>query len=115
MVNTETTPGAVAEIPPTLAGFALVVVENLRKYFNVTREQQVIKLCGETGEFAEAYARYAGMARRSGTLEDVAQELADVVITAYIAARVIGIDLDQAWHAKAQVVLSRGWRETDDD
>ncbi len=95
-----------------LAGFAAVVLGHLREHFTVTAERQVIMLCSEAGEAAGAYARFAGMSRRSGPLSDVAAELADVVITAYLTAEVLGIDLDAAWQAKAEVILARGWKET---
>jgi NTP pyrophosphatase (non-canonical NTP hydrolase) len=75
------------------------------------RYQQVLCLAEETGEFVGAYRRWAGLARRAGTWEDVTAELADVVISAYAAANVLGIDLDAAWRAKARVILTRGWRE----
>jgi NTP pyrophosphatase (non-canonical NTP hydrolase) len=73
--------------------------------------QQVLCLAEETGEFVGAYRRWAGLARRTGTWHDVQAELADVVIGAYTAARALGIDLDAAVHAKARVILTRGWRE----
>jgi NTP pyrophosphatase (non-canonical NTP hydrolase) len=70
----------------------------------------VLALAEEAGEFTAAYRRWAGMARRAGTWDDVLAELADVVITAHVTARVLGIDLDAVWRAKAAVVLARGWR-----
>jgi NTP pyrophosphatase (non-canonical NTP hydrolase) len=73
--------------------------------------QQVLCLAEEAGEFVGAYRRWAGMARRTGPWGDVKAELADVVITAYVAANVLGIDLDAAWREKAAVVMSRGWRD----
>jgi len=73
--------------------------------------QQVLCLAEETGEFVGAYRRWAGLARRTGTWGEVTAELADVVISAYAAANVLGIDLDAAWRAKARVILARGWRE----
>jgi NTP pyrophosphatase (non-canonical NTP hydrolase) len=73
--------------------------------------QQVLCLAEETGEFTGAYRRWAGLARRTGTWDDMTAELADVVIAAYTTARALGIDLDAAWHAKAAVILTRGWRQ----
>jgi NTP pyrophosphatase (non-canonical NTP hydrolase) len=98
---------------PTLAGFAAIVGEHLREHFDPAAlpVQQVLCLAEEAGEFTAAYRRWAGMARRPGTWDEVTSELADVVITAYVTARVLGIDLDAAWHAKAEVILSRGWRQ----
>ena len=99
--------------PPGLADFATIVVEHLREHFDPTglAVQEVLCLAEEAGEFTAAYRRWAGMARRRGTWDEVCAELADVVITAYVTARVLGIDLDAAWHAKADLILSRGWRQ----
>jgi NTP pyrophosphatase (non-canonical NTP hydrolase) len=75
--------------------------------------QQVLALAEETGEFTAAYRRWAGLARRSGTREEMCAELADVTITAYVTAAVLGIDLDAAITAKTAVIFARGWRDTD--
>lgn len=99
--------------PPALADFAAIVVEHLREHFDpaALAVQEVLCLAEEAGEFTGAYRRWAGMARRCGTWDEVCAELADLVISAYVTARVLGIDLDAAWHAKADVILSRGWRQ----
>jgi NTP pyrophosphatase (non-canonical NTP hydrolase) len=96
-----------------LAGLAAIVTGHLRDCFDPATlpVQQVLCLAEEAGEFTAAYRRWAGMARRTGAWGDVCDELADVVITAYVTASVLGIDLDDAWRAKAEVILSRGWRE----
>jgi NTP pyrophosphatase (non-canonical NTP hydrolase) len=96
----------------SLADFADTVTGHLRAHFDPATlpVQQVLALAEEAGEFTAAYRRWAGMARRPGGWDDVCAELADVVITAHVTARVLGIDLDAAWRAKAAVVLSRGWR-----
>ena len=73
--------------------------------------QQVLAVAGEAGEFTAACRRWAGLARRPGTWDNVTAELADVVITAYVTAAVPGIDLDAAWRAKTEAVFTRGWRE----
>jgi len=74
-------------------------------------DRQALALAEEVGEFAGAYRRAAGHARRTGDWSDVAAELADVLITAWVAAAVLGIDLDTAWRTKAAVILTRGWRD----
>jgi len=96
-------------LPQTAARLAA----RLREHFNpdMLPVQQVLALAEEAGEFTAAYRRWAGLARRSGTWHDVEAELADVVITAYVTAHVLGIDLDAAWRAKAEVVFTRGWRQ----
>jgi len=73
--------------------------------------RQVLALAEECGEFVGAYRRWSGQARRSGTAEEMRAELADVIITAFVAAEELGIDLDQAVTDKANIVLTRGWRE----
>jgi NTP pyrophosphatase (non-canonical NTP hydrolase) len=73
--------------------------------------QQVLCLAEEAGEFVGAFRRWAGLARRTGTWAEMAAELADVVISAYTAADVLGIDLGAAITAKADVIMSRGWRD----
>jgi NTP pyrophosphatase (non-canonical NTP hydrolase) len=105
--------GAVDGQPGTLTELAEIVAGHLREHFDpaTLAVQQVLCLAEESGEFTAAYRRHAGMARRRGTWDDVRAELADVVITAYVTARVLGIDLDAAWREKAEAVLARGWRE----
>jgi len=72
---------------------------------------QVLNVVGEAGEFAEAYRRYTGHARRNGSLSETGEELADVVISAYVAAERLGIGLD-AFIAEKQVkVMTRGFKE----
>ena len=73
--------------------------------------RQVLALAEEAGEFVGAYRRWAGMARRTGPWSDVTAELADVVITAYLTAHVLGIDLDTACQHKAHIVHTRGWKD----
>jgi NTP pyrophosphatase (non-canonical NTP hydrolase) len=76
------------------------------------RIRQTLALAEETGEFVQAARRYLGLARRTGGLEDVTAELADVVITAFVTARAFDIDLPAAINAKAAVIVTRGWRDT---
>lgn len=107
-------PAEEQEGPPLyLVGFAAAVAAHLRDHFaeGTLPLQQVLCLAEETGEFVAAYRRWAGLARRTGPWEQVAAELADVVITAYVTARVLGIDLDAAWREKAGFILARGWRD----
>jgi len=100
-------------VPPSLAALAEVIAANLRRHFPAATQQhqQVLGLAEETGEFVGAYRRWAGLARRPGTWDEVTGELADVVITAYVTACVLGIDLDAAWRTKAPIILARGWRQ----
>ena len=96
-----------------LAAVAARITARLREHFApaTLAVQQVLAVAEEAGEFTGAYRRWAGLARRPGTWDEMEAELADVVITAYITADVLGIDLDAAWRAKAHVVFTRGWRQ----
>jgi hypothetical protein len=58
--------------------------------------QQVICLVEEAGEFNGAFRRWKGLARRSGTFEDVQAEAADIVITAYVTGAVLGLTIPPA-------------------
>jgi NTP pyrophosphatase (non-canonical NTP hydrolase) len=102
-----------ADCDPGLAEFAAEATKHLAENFTDSddRNRQVLCLAEEVGEFVGAYRRFAGMARRTGPFEDVKAELADVVITAYVTAQVLGIDLDAAWREKAATIMSRGWRD----
>lgn len=79
--------------------------------FEPSVQRQVLGLAEEVGGFVGAYRRWSGQARRSGTKKDMHLELADVVITAYVAAVEMGFDLDAAINDKLAIVFSRGWRE----
>ncbi len=73
---------------------------------------QALCVAEEAGEVVGAYRRFAGKARRKGTLEDVRSEIADVLITVSIFARLLGIDIDSAVEDKLAVIYSRGWSES---
>jgi NTP pyrophosphatase (non-canonical NTP hydrolase) len=75
--------------------------------------RQALALAEEAGEFVGAVRRHYGLARRSGSFADIEAELADVVITAFVTAHTMGVDLEAAIRAKLDVVYSRGWREED--
>ena len=75
------------------------------------RAQQVIALAEEIGEFVGAARRFMGMARRTGTFEDMAAELADVVITAFVTAEVFEIVLPVEIEHKLDIIMNRGWKD----
>jgi NTP pyrophosphatase (non-canonical NTP hydrolase) len=106
-------PAAAPPAPGGLAQTGALLAGKLREHFDPATlpVQQVLALAEEAGEFTAAYRRWAGLARRTGPWHDVEAELADVVITAYVTAAVLGIDLDAAARAKTQIVFTRGWRE----
>jgi NTP pyrophosphatase (non-canonical NTP hydrolase) len=72
---------------------------------------QILNVVGEAGEFAEAYRRYTGHARRPGSIEEVSDELADVIISAYVAAERLGVNLDESIAKKQAVIFARGFRD----
>jgi NTP pyrophosphatase (non-canonical NTP hydrolase) len=76
-----------------------------------TEQAQIMALAEEAGEFVGAMRRWRGMARRSGTEEEAQAELADVVITAYGMANVMGWDLESLISNKVEKVMTRGWKE----
>jgi NTP pyrophosphatase (non-canonical NTP hydrolase) len=61
-------------------------------------QRQNVALLEEVGEFAGAYRRFAGWARRDGTFDDMVTELADVVITCYVTAAERNWDIDSPVH-----------------
>ncbi|MEV8512267.1 MazG nucleotide pyrophosphohydrolase domain-containing protein [Dactylosporangium sp. NPDC051484] len=95
-------PGVAADVAAKLTDAGFTEAPHLR---------QALALAEEAGEFVGAVRRHYGLARRSGSFEDVEAELADVVITAFVTAHTMGIDLERAVAAKLGVVYTRGWRE----
>ena len=75
------------------------------------RHAQVLCVAEEAGEFVGAYRRFMGMARRRGSHEEMSLELADVVISAFVAADICGIDLVDSIDFKLAKIFSRGWSE----
>ncbi len=70
-----------------------------------------IAMVEEAGEAAGAYRRWRGCARRKGTIEELEDEIADVLLTTCILALNLGIDIDQAVMNKVDKIYSRGWNE----
>ncbi|GAA1534892.1 hypothetical protein GCM10009678_16550 [Actinomadura kijaniata] len=100
-------------LPTEPSALGAVIAERLRAHFppDNERDRQVMALAEEVGEFVGAYRRWSGNARRTGSFDEVRDELADVVITAYVTAAVLDIDLDEAVGAKAAKIFTRGWRD----
>lgn len=73
--------------------------------------RQTVAIAEEAGEVAGAMRRYLGLARRNGSLEEVAEELSDLLITLYVAAYRLGIDLDMAAAQKVDIMFERGWKD----
>ncbi|MGH7743545.1 MAG: hypothetical protein ACREQ5_01810 [Candidatus Dormibacteria bacterium] len=81
-----------------LAGMAGIIADNIDDHFPAAEaaDRQVLCLAEEVGEFVGAFRRANGMARRSGTFGEMRAELADVVITTYVSAHVLGISLSDS-------------------
>lgn len=69
----------------------------------------VLNVVGEAGEFAEAYRRHCGIARRPGSIEEVSKELADVIISATCAAELLGLDAATIVENKWEEIFKRGF------
>jgi NTP pyrophosphatase (non-canonical NTP hydrolase) len=98
------------------------IAENLRDALEANRapnssaiakgdilDLQAICVAEEAGELLGAYRRWAGKARRKGTLDDVRQEIADLLICTSVFAVRLGIDIDAAIEGKLEIIYSRGW------
>ncbi len=94
------------------------VAENLEKHLEEAGflenpvASQALAIAEEAGELVGAIRRYAGMARRRGSIAEVEGELADVIITAFVTAQVLRIDVAKVLNAKLEIIYSRGWRES---
>lgn len=73
--------------------------------------RQALNVAGEAGEFVEAFRRWMGMARRNGTHAEMMDELADVVIAAFVMAHTVDGNLTDAVAHKLRIVTSRGYKE----
>lgn len=83
--------------PAMTMNIANEIAQHLRANGFTAREaaqRQVLCLAEEAGEFTGAYRRWAGLARRPGTTQDLHAELADVLITCYVMAAELGVTLD---------------------
>lgn len=97
-----------------LVGEAAVIANRLRENgFDPAQavNRQVLGLAEEVGEFVGAYRRWSGQARRAGTVEEVHTELADMIITAFVTAHELGVDIQAVIAAKLDTIHTRGWRE----
>jgi NTP pyrophosphatase (non-canonical NTP hydrolase) len=67
----------------------------------------VLKLAEEAGEVCRAWLAVDGRARVRGSREELGEELADVVITAWVVALLRGIDLAAAIGDKHAELMTR--------
>lgn len=62
----------------------------------------------ETGEAVKEIRRLLGFARTQGSRKRCAQELADVIISTYVTADMLGFDLDAEVAEKLEEIKERG-------
>jgi NTP pyrophosphatase (non-canonical NTP hydrolase) len=74
---------------------------------------QALCVAEEAGELVGAYRRWAGKARRTGTLADLEDEVADVLIVTAVFAERAGIDINDVITRKLTRIYRRGWRAGD--
>ena len=114
MGETSGTYGGVGSPPSMAARLAAVNVALIKgSYPDQPAWRFVTGVAEEAGEFVGAFNRFSGTSRRTGTKDEMAKELADVVLTAYMAADVLGIDLDAVVAEKAEIMRNRGWKTRD--
>lgn len=78
------------------AAFASQFLTALREAGKTQTElAQAMNVAGESGEAVEAIRRYIGFARRAGSLDEVAAELADVEIAANVFATLADVTICQ--------------------
>lgn len=70
---------------------------------------QAMNVAEEAGEFIGAYRRYRGGARRAADIEEVAFELADVVISSMIMFQRLGLDPEVVISHKLRKIVTRGY------
>jgi NTP pyrophosphatase (non-canonical NTP hydrolase) len=89
--------------------YSNIARELIRSYGSTTAMlNNGLVLAEEAGEAVQAMRRFMGYARTAGSLGAVAEELADVVITAYVTADLYAIDLADAVSAKLVMIEERG-------
>lgn len=109
MIVDNSRPFTLADLPEAAAGVAAKLTA--AGFTEVPHLRQALALAEEAGEFVGAVRRHYGLARRGGPFADVEAELADVVITAFVTAHTMGIDLERAVADKLGVLYTRGWRD----
>ncbi|HEV7454289.1 MAG TPA: MazG nucleotide pyrophosphohydrolase domain-containing protein [Candidatus Saccharimonadales bacterium] len=97
---------------PTLADFQKYVADMVRiRGFNDGVAQRFMMLLEESGEFAKAARKHAGMKFAADTHEtDLQDEAADVFIVFMVLCSELGIDLEQAFRAKEERNKQRTWK-----
>lgn len=84
--------------------------QHYTRYGDGNLANQIIKIQEELGEVAEAYVGYVGINPRKGIthdLQSIAEELADVIVTAALAIRYAGFGINQILEAQEKKTRER--------
>jgi len=95
---------------PTHANY---IVSKIDENFDTDNrvQRQVLCLAEETGEFVASYRRWSGNARRHGSMAEMENELADVLVVAFVLAEILNIDIERVLSHKLDVIYTRGWKD----
>lgn len=98
-----------AYVSPALAMAASAIAERLATAPSAhdLATVQILCVAEEAGEVVAAWRRILSHGRAPATLDDLAHELADVIIATHVAAQVIGIDLDTSIRHKLAIIAGR--------
>jgi NTP pyrophosphatase (non-canonical NTP hydrolase) len=72
-------------------------------------DAQAMCVAEEAGEFIKAYRKWRGFARTAGSVNDVHEELADVIIASLLMFSVMNYDAQRHIKDKLYQVITRGY------
>jgi NTP pyrophosphatase (non-canonical NTP hydrolase) len=93
-----------------IADFIQAMEANFPGMYDRFPLQPIAVVAEEAGEAVGAVRRALGLARRKGDWSEAEEELADVIISAYVAGTVYDLDLDAAVERKWKKIMSRGFK-----
>lgn len=97
-------------LDPEYKTFVHTLTRRVTEPHAITVSDQILHLIQEVGEASEAWELFRGMSARkeqSGSVEDVAMELADVVATVLVGISLLGLDVDACLAAQAEKTKRR--------
>lgn len=95
--------------PYLVAHYADIDLDNME--FDINAVAVFHRPYQEAGKAMKAGRRFLGIARRTGTKEELADALIRVVFSVQFTAQSRYINLEQAIADKLNVIFNRGWRE----
>ncbi|TDE12646.1 MazG-like family protein [Jiangella asiatica] len=87
--------------------FHEIVAHHRASHSGATVLANALCMAEEMGEAIQQIRRHLGLARSAATLEQVGEEMADVVISTAVTARLMGLDLAAHIDAKLDVAVER--------